>query len=341
MQDILGQSFIRNPRDARAWRFDASHPQLTGVGVQADDISPGGGVVTFRGQYAGADTPSPLLTGFDAALTPTPPRGPRPSSQSAARSEAASRGREARVRQGLDTPSREQAEFQARLEQARHTLGYVPPVQRVQNVYVDHTFHDDDTATFMQQMFQPAGQPMDIPGTPIDVSALVPTARTGGPVLPTGPTIHGTPAPAVAAPPGGYRGELDQSYVPSGRNLPSIIPDPYGQLRGDANSTYLMTGAGGPASQMGNNDIFAARAKRREFKRHFTQDFWWLKDPLKLNHHLDKQMANAARNALMENPEHVKRQRLNAERELSRFPRFRLYASMDHGSEEVLSHKLI
>lgn len=150
--------------------------------------------------------------------------------------------------------------------------------------------------------------------------------------------LAATPASVSAPVPVEGIGSVDQSYVGSGRNLPGYIVNPNTILVGDANSTYLTMGADG--SQMGNNDIFAARAKRLELKRPPTDDLWWLKNPLKMDS-VDKQMAIAAQNASTMNVENVKRQRRIAEKELSRFPRYRLYAGMDHGSEEVLSHKLI
>lgn len=164
--------------------------------------------------------------------------------------------------------------------------------------------------------------------TTFSPGALVPPSRQhkSKPTFADVPRSRPVP-PSTSAPP---------DYAPSSRSRPSMIVNPTDMLIGDANSTYLTNGANG--SQMGNNDIFAARAKRLEVKRPPTDDLWWLKNPLKIDT-LDKQMAIAARNASEINTENLDRQRKLAERELSRFPRYRLYASNDHGSQDVLSHR--
>ena len=156
---------------------------------------------------------------------------------------------------------------------------------------------------------------------------------TGGGSQVSGVVRHGV-MPSAPPQPVLRLSESSSSSSSRSRSLPNMIAIP--SLNGDANSTYLSSGAGG--SFTGHNDIFAARAKRVEMKQLFSDNLWWLNNPLKLDN-IDKQMARAAILSKEPNVEHEKRQRQFAEKELMRTPRYRLYAGSDHVAEEVLSHK--
>lgn len=128
---------------------------------------------------------------------------------------------------------------------------------------------------------------------------------------------------------------VDQSYVSSGRNLPGMIQVP--SLSGSANTTYI-TSTNFGMSITGQNDIFSKTSTDRKRPRVPTDDLWWLKNPLKIDD-MDVKIAEAAARANEPNEEHAKRQRMVVDKELARFPRYRLYASSDHVAEQVLSHR--
>jgi hypothetical protein len=232
-----------------------------------------------------------------------------------------------------------------RAAQIKSQLGTNPPVSettRIRNAFVDATVQTDDSAVYMDELLSYASDLFSSgTSTPVTRAAIV-----GGPapvapgVIPAPPPLpvgsHFATPPTVVGPvPVNSDVVIDQSYVSKGRNLPGLIEIP--RLNGSANKSYLGSDIRG-MSIMGHNDIFSKNATDRKRPRVPTDDLWWLKNPLKMDD-MDAQLARAAVQADEPNEEHAKRQRVYAEKELSRFPRYRLYASADHVAEQILSHR--
>lgn len=168
--------------------------------------------------------------------------------------------------------------------------------------------------------------------TPADIVGVhAPPSSGAGHAATTMTMPMPTPAPVLTG-----NAVIDQSYVPKGQNLPGMIVLPTAQLQGNSNAAYFAGGAN--SSQMGHNSIFKSKSKQAAVSAAPTDNLWWLTNPLKMDS-IDKQMAVAAQKASEPNEENLKRQRKIAERELSKFPRYRLYAGSDHVAEEILSHK--
>lgn len=131
-------------------------------------------------------------------------------------------------------------------------------------------------------------------------------------------------------------GAIGKAYrAKKGKLLPGMGAPP--STNGDAHSTYYLQGAG--ASYVGReHEILASRAQRSSLKREYapSDDFWWLKDPMKLDK-VDVDMAKAAA-AYQDKAKQRKQdeeQVQYAERELSHFPQYRIYSSNTNADLEV------